>query len=69
MILSTNDPAKIQIEESLIESAKCEKLLGGKIDSNVSFDKHIKTICKKASNKLRALARVTSYRLSREKRF
>ena len=65
MILSTNEPAKIQIEESLIESVKCEKLLGGKIDSNVSFDKHIKTICKKASNKLRALARVTSYRLSR----
>ena len=61
LILSTNEPAQIQIGESLIESAKCEKLLGVKIDSKFSFDKHIKTICKKASNRLRALARVIPY--------
>ena len=61
LILSTSEPAQIQIGESLIESTNCEKLLGVKIDSKLSFDKHIKTICKKASNKLRALARVTPY--------
>ena len=38
-----------------------QKLLGVKINSKLSFDKHIKTICKKASNKLIALARVTRY--------
>ena len=30
-------------------------------DSKLSFDKHIKMICKKASNKLGILARVTLY--------
>ena len=59
LILSTNEPAQIEIGETLIESTNCEKLLGVKIESKLSFDKHIKTICKKASNKLRALARVT----------
>ena len=38
-----------------------KKLLGVKIDSELLFDKHIKTICKKASNKLRALARFAPY--------
>ena len=61
LILSTNELAQIQIGESLIKSTNCEKLLGVKIDSKILFDKHIKTICKKASNKLRALARVISY--------
>ena len=61
MILSTNEPAQIQIGESLIEGTNCEKLLGVKVDSKFVFDKHIKAICKKASNKLRALGRDTSY--------
>ena len=38
-----------------------KKLLGVKIDSKLSFDKHIKTIRKYPSNKLRALAGVTPY--------
>ena len=59
LILSTNEPAQIQNGESLIESTNCEKLLRVKMDSKLSFDNHIKTICKKASNKLRALASYT----------
>ena len=42
LILSTYEPAKVQIGESLIESTNREKLLGVKIDSEFSFDKHIK---------------------------
>ena len=61
MILSTNKPAQIQIGKSLIESTNCEKLIRVKIDSKLLFDNHIKTICKKENNKLRALARVTPY--------
>ena len=53
MILSTNELAKIQIEEFLIASTNCEKLLGIKINSKLSFAKLMKTICKKASNELR----------------
>ena len=49
LILSTDEPAEIQVGESLIKSTNCQKLLGIKIDSKLSFDKHIKTVCKKAN--------------------
>ena len=39
----------------------CEKRLGVKIDCKLNFDEHVKTLCSKANNKLRALARATSY--------
>ena len=45
--LSTNEPAQIQIGESLIESTNCEKLLGVKIDSKLSFNKTSKQFVKK----------------------
>ena len=56
LILSIDETVVMQVGESLIKSTNCEKLLGTKIDSKLEFDKHIKTICKKATNKLRALA-------------
>ena len=59
MSFDPNEPAQIQIGESLIKSTNYEKLLDVKIDFKLSFDKHIKTICKKASNTLRILAIVT----------
>ena len=49
LILSTNEPVQIQIRESLIESTNCGRLLRVKIDSKLSFDKHIKIICKSSS--------------------
>ena len=39
---------------------KCEKLLGVHLDNGLSFDYHMSEICKKASCKICALARVTS---------
>ena len=68
LILSTNEPVQIQIAESLTESTNCVKLHGVKIDSKLSLDKHIKTICKKASNKLTAPTRVTPYMAIEKKR-
>ena len=40
LILSKNEPAQIQTGEFLIKSTNCEKLLGVKTDSKLSFDKH-----------------------------
>ena len=37
------------------------KLLGIKIDNRLRFDDHVSTLCKKASQKLHALARVSIY--------
>ena len=41
-----------------ISCSKCEKLLGIKIDFKLMFDKHVKSLCKKASQELKALSRV-----------
>ena len=68
LILSANESAKIKIGESLIKSIKCEKLPDVKIDSKLSSDKHIKTICKKESSELRALGRVYTLYGYREKK-
>ena len=38
-----------------------QELLGITIDSNLSFEEHLNNICKKASQKLNALARISSY--------
>ena len=38
-----------------------EKLLGVKIDSKLSFENHVSSLCKKASQKLHALARVVNF--------
>ena len=40
LILSTNEPAQMQIGKSPIESTNYEKLPGVKIDSKLSFNKH-----------------------------
>ena len=42
------------------ESKKC-KLLGIKIDNNITMVDHIKDICSIAGNKLNALARISKY--------
>ena len=60
-IVSSDDPTEIQVGESVIKNIICEELPGIKIDNKLTFDEHISGLCKKAANKLRALARVTSY--------
>ena len=61
LTVSTDEPIEIRVGESLIKSSTCEKLLGVKIDNKLNFDTHVKGLCKKANNKLRALARATPY--------
>ena len=41
-----------------VRNSREEKLLGFKTDSKLSFEKHVSSIFKKASQKLHALARV-----------
>ena len=61
LIVSSDDSTEIQVGESVIKNTTCEKLLGIKIDNKLTFDEHVSGPCKKAANKLRAVARVTSY--------
>ena len=47
--------------ETIIKCSNDEKLLGVTIDNKLSFVKHINNMCDKASQKLNALARISSY--------
>ena len=60
LLVSSNEKVTIKIGSHEIANTKCEKLLGVHLDSGLSFDYHISEICKKASRKVCALARVTS---------
>ena len=61
LLLSADEILKVNIGAALLSGGKCEKFLGVKIDNKLSFDEQIGSICKKASEKLNALSRVTKY--------
>ena len=58
LLVSTNEKRHLNVGEIEISNSKCRKFLGVKIDSKL-FDSHVKSLCKKASQKLSALSRVT----------
>ena len=51
----------VKAEEFDILNSTNKKLLGVTIDNKFSFDKHVETLCKKASQKLHALSRVSHF--------
>ena len=59
--VSINVRATAKIDSNYTESQKEQVLLGITIDSNLTFENHISNICKRASQKLNALARVATY--------
>ena len=65
--LSPYQHTSININGSVIKSSNSEKLLGITIDSDFTFEEHINTLCRKASQKLHALSRISQY-LSQHKR-
>ena len=61
VLVSTSKPVGIKVGDYTIDNSECEKLLGVKIDVNLNFNDHISDLCKKASRKISALARVTPF--------
>ena len=59
LLSATKESNTVNIEDICINSSKCGKLLGVNIDSNLTFETHVQSLCKKASQKLNALLRVT----------
>ena len=59
--MAGNEGVVAKIDDYFIKSEKQQELLGITIDSNLTFQTHVNNICKKASQKLNALARVSSY--------
>ena len=58
----------INVNETKLASSSYEKLLDISIDRDLSFDKHIKPLCRKAGQKLNALARISNYLTHNQKR-
>ena len=53
--------AFIKIDDTDIKSSSSKKLLGALIDNKFTFNEHVSKLCKKASNKIHALARISKY--------
>ena len=49
------------IENKQIRNSSCEKLLGVFFNSKLTFKSHIDSICKKPSQKLNGISRITPY--------
>ena len=61
VLVSTNKAVGIKIGDYKIDNSECEKLLGVKTVVNLNFSDHISDLCKKASRRVFASARVTPF--------
>ena len=61
LFVSPYEPVSLNVRGSTIESSSREKLLGIFIDSNFTFEYHMNRICRKISQKLHALSRISKY--------
>ena len=59
--MSSDESCTAKIEDFGIKNSTEEKLLGVKFDSNLSFENHVISLCKNASQKLHAFARISHY--------
>ena len=61
VMLTTDNKLKINVKGSPISNEKTVKLLGVTVDNKFSFEPHLNLVCKKVSQKLHALARVSKF--------
>ena len=61
LLITRDTDVTDKIGEIDVKSSRKEKLLGIKIDSTFSFENHASFLCKKASQKLHAFARVLNF--------
>ena len=68
LLLSNPNPnLSVKVDQYQIQNSNYEKLLGVIIDNKLTFNEHVTWLCKKASQKLHALARVSRF-MNMEKR-
>ena len=55
-----DDNEVLNCNELTIKSSKEVEILGKRIDDNLNFNNHIKSVCRKAGQKLSALRRIST---------
>ena len=60
-LLTSNEQVSLNLDNLIIKTSKFEKLLVIKIDHFLTFNEHVSKLCKKASQKLHSIARISSY--------
>ena len=61
LLVTKDTDVTTKIGELYVKNSREEKLLSVKIDTKHSFKNHVSSLCKKASQKLHALARVVNF--------
>ena len=61
VMLTTDNKLKINAKDSLISNKNIIKLLGVTVANKLFFEPHLKLVCKKVSQKLHALSRVSKF--------
>ena len=61
LISNHNKDININVGEEVIECSTSVKLLGVTLDNKLNFNEHVSNLCKKASQKLHALARISNF--------
>ena len=61
LLSETGENLSIFIGNKFISNSNSEKILGVYVDNKLNFNTHINKLCKKASQKLHALARVSNF--------
>ena len=60
-LLTSNKQVNFNLDDLIIKTSKSEKFLGINIDHFLTFNEHTSRLCKKAKQKLHAMARISSY--------
>ena len=61
LILSTDEPFSINIDNEVIKNSNNKKLLGIYLNNRIGFDTHVANICNQVSKELHALARISQF--------
>ena len=61
VMLTTDNKLKINVKGSPISNEKMVKLLGVTVENKLSLEPHLNLVCKKVSQKLHALAKVSKF--------
>ena len=60
-LLISNEQVNLNLDDLIIKNSKSKKLPGINIYNFLTFNEHVYKLCKKASQKLRAIALISSY--------